>query len=235
MTLEEENAALRAALRTLVEKVHYTLNHPSMNGAMIMSWVHGMPYDGPNVRGEMLAAQRLLGMPDELPKPSYPERPSVLVHRADDGTETEAMVGPLRECAAFADSYPDETFIFDVRQRELRAWVPPPPHVPEEVTPQLIKNVRDAVRDFDVTPEECKEVLIETQGNVRRSIKIIREVYCELHVVPRAPEKPYKVTVPMMREVRVATRATMAECKEALQRASGDVAVAITRLGNRES
>jgi hypothetical protein len=227
LTPDEEIAVLRATLRSLVEKVHYTLNHPSVQGAFTMAWAHGMEYDGPTVRDEMLAAQRLLGMPDELPKPVYPERPYVLLHRDIDGTETVANIGTWKENVAFCDAHPDEEFVHGGFASDgMRKWVPPPPHVPQEVTAQMIKDVRGAAPGYDITLAECREVLVETQGNVRRSIKLVRQLYQGCVHVPQG-EPSYSVTVPQIREVRNATSASTADAKAALYEAKGDVTKAI--------
>jgi hypothetical protein len=226
---------VRSTLRALVEKVHYTLNHPSMNGAMTMAWVHGMEYDGPTVKDEMLAAQRLLGMPDELPMPEYPRpRCALLVYPDGQGhdmsTAQIAFVGTGEECREFMDKYPDEEFVFAGNEKHYAGvpkWVPVPPHEPCAVTPEMIAKVREATA---LPISECKEMLDETHGNVRRSIRNLRELYQELVVVPQPPATSFRVTIKNMKRVAEMTGAPLGKCMEMLREHSGDVDSAVDRL-----
>lgn len=223
-----------STLRALVEKVHYTLNHSSMNGAMTMAWAHGMEYDGPNVRDEMLAAQRLLGMPDELPMPEYPkQRTALLVYLDGQGhdmsTAQLAFVGTGEECRDFCDKYPDEQFVFAGSEKmfaDLPRWVPVPPHEPCAVTPEMIVMVREETK---LPISECKAMLEETRGNVRRSIRSLRELYQEEVVIPQAAPS-FKITVKDMKLVAELTGAPLGKCKRMLRQHNGDVGNAVDHL-----
>jgi hypothetical protein len=231
----DENETLRQTLRALVEKVHYTLHHPAMNGAMMMAWVHGMEYDGPTVKDEMLAAQRLLGMPDELPKPEYPEELSALLIYPDgQGHDMSvaqlAFVGTGKECGDFIDKHPDEQFVFAWKAKmfaDLPKWVPTPPHEPCAVTPEMIVRVREETK---LPISECKAMLEETHGNVRRSIRNLHELYREEVVVPQPPAASFEITVKKMKRVAELTGAPMARCKQTLRTCQGDVAAAVDHL-----